>query len=468
MCSACRCSRYRSCIRFDPAFDTARRVRVAGQVVFIRGMDYFMVDGTQGFRALAREPLGIQAGDLAEVVGFAELSGAAPVLRAAVGRKTGQARLPEPTKVASDDLSNLAHDCTRVRVEGILTGVRQASGSEVLDMQAGPWRYLARLKADEASVRALRSLQAGSRLELVGVYCAQGGYAALGPDVVPLDLLVASPADIKVLASPPWWTLRRLVFVVGALGCAVVLAALWIHQLRHKVEVRTRQLEEQMQARERVERLRAMEQERARIAQDLHDELGSDITEIGMLAARAKSISGSEEERSQHLAQVGDKARQMVDILEEIVWAMNPTHNSVASLVSYFSFYAERFLGLANINWQLEESCGPETTTIDSRLRHELFLAFKEALTNVVRHSGANEVRLGIRAEDGELRLEVADNGRGLPANGYTQGMDGIANMKSRIENLGGRFEINSEAGKGTTVRLNVPLAQATIANSNA
>ena len=111
---------------------------------------------------------------------------------------------------------------------------------------------------------------------------------------------------------------------------------------------------------------------------------------------------------------MGGTARQMVTALDEIVWAMNPTHDSLASMISYFSLYAERFLGLANIAWRLEGPVKPDDHAVESRHRHQLFLAFKEALTNVVRHSGATEVRLGIRVEHGQLRLTIADNGRGL------------------------------------------------------
>jgi signal transduction histidine kinase len=444
-------------MRFDPAFDPARRVRVSGQIVFVRGADYFMMDGKDGIRFLAKEPLGFQAGDLVEAAGFPELSGAAPVLRGATARKTGQAPLPRPREIASGELNNIANDSALVRVEGLLTRIKHTPDNQVLEMQAGPWRFLAKISAPDAAVDRI---EPGSRLGLTGVYCAQGGYAALGTDVVPLDLLLNSVTDIAVLASPPWWTLQRLLVVVGALAAVLVLAVLWITQLSRKVEVRTVQLAEQIKQREHVEHLRAMEQERARIAQDLHDELGSDITEIGMLAARARSISGSEEERGRHLAQMGDKAREMVNALEEIVWAMNPTHNSLASLVSYFSFYAERFLGLANINWELEELPGAANCAVDSRRRHELFLAFREALTNIVRHSGATQVKLAIGAENGELRLVVTDNGCGLApvnGNGHAHGKDGIANMKARIEGLGGRFDIVSQNGHGTTVNLTLP-----------
>jgi signal transduction histidine kinase len=443
-----------SLMHFDPGFDVFHRVKVAGQVVYVRDWDYFMMDGTNGLRFLASRPLGLKAGDLVEVAGFPEISGAAPVLHGAVVRKTGQAALPEPKKLAPNDLINLSHDATRVRVEGVLTSLRPTRTNAVMEIQAGSWRFLARLNADGESVR---SLSIGSRLELTGVYCAQGGYEALGADVVPIDLLLSSPADIKVLASPSWWTLRRLLVIVGVLACALAVMMLWITQLRRQVEERTAELEVQIQNRQRVEHQQAMERERTRIAQDLHDELGSDITEIGMLAARAKTLAGSEEERGRYLEQMGGKAREMVSILDEIVWAMNPQHDSLSSVVSYFCFYADNFLKLANIPWQFEGPAEADDCKLDSRRRHQLFLAFREALTNVVRHAGATEVRLGIKVVQGELQLFIADNGRGLPSGPRPEAMNGVANMRARIEKLGGRFEIVNETGSGTTLRFHVP-----------
>ena len=438
---------------FDPRASALQRVKVSGQIVYVQGSQYFMMDGTNGVRFLARRPLPLQAGDQVEVVGFPELSSAAPVLREAEARPTGRAALPKAKQLSPDNLIQPGHDSTRVRIEALLAGVRHTETNEVMEMQAGPWRFLALLNAPDGFVRAIRI---GSRLELTGVYAVQGGGRVLGEDAS-FDLLLNSPGDIRVLATPAWWTLQRLLVAVGVLTFALAVMALWITQLHRQVEKRTAELETQIQNRQRVEHQRTMEQERARIAHDLHDELGSGITEIGMLAARAKSASAPDEKRSGYLAQVGEKAREMVTALDEIVWAMNPAHDSLASLVSYFCLYADRFLGLANITWRLE---GPPSSTelaLDSRRRHQLFLAFKEALTNVVRHSGATEVRLGIQINQGELRLVIADNGRGLPSGARTGEMDGLDNMRARIEKLGGRFEIAGAAGQGTTVQFQVP-----------
>ena len=111
-------------MRFDPAFDVSQRVKVAGQIVYVRGADYFIMDGTEGLRFMARQPLGFEAGDTVEAVGYPELSGAAPVLRAALARKTGHASLPDPKQLSPDDLIRSSLDSTRVRVAGLLRMLR--------------------------------------------------------------------------------------------------------------------------------------------------------------------------------------------------------------------------------------------------------------------------------------------------------------------------------------------------------
>jgi signal transduction histidine kinase len=444
--------------RSDPEYDVFRWVKVSGQIIHVRSRLYFLMDGRDGLRFVTDKPLNLEAGDLVEVSGYQDvLSAAAPVLRGAVARKTGHAPLPQPRPLSAEDLVRPAFDSTWVRVEGLLSNVRQTGSELVLEIHSGQWRYWARLNVEKEPAPPL---PIGSRLELTGTYCAQGEYKVIGPDVAALDLLLNSPSNIKLVSKPAWWTLQRLLVVVGVLVCLLIATMLWVTQLHRQVRLRTAELGAQIQQRQRAEHAREMEMERTRIAQDLHDELGSGITEISMLAARARSESTSKETRPRHLEEIGEKARAVVTALDEIVWTMNPRHDSLASLVSYFSLYADRFLGLANIAWRLESPGELPDHLVNSHQRHQLFLAFKEALNNVVRHAGATEVRLIFRIENGELQLAVADNGRGLATGDRTQAMDGVANMRSRVEKLGGRFEIVSEPESGMTVWFCVPINQ--------
>jgi len=440
-------------MQFDPQASLFQRIRMSGQIVYVGEAACFMMAGDSGVRFMPKTPAEFQVGDLVEVVGFPQLGGAAPLLREAMVRKTGNAALPEARRLPPGNLSAAQFDATRVSVEGVLTGTREEAGPQmVLEMQDGAQNFVARL---DGGNDFLRLLPIGSRLELTGVYAFEGGNQIWDRDLGSFELLLDSLTDVKVMARPPWWTLRRLLAMVGILVCILVVAVLWITQLHRKVEERTVQLEEQIQKRQSIEQYRAMEHERARIAQDLHDELGSGLTEIGMLAALP---AGAAAPASRPMDQIGDRARHMVTALDEIVWAMNPKHDSLESLGSYLCLYADRFLKLANINCRLRGSFDLPGQTLNPIHRHEFFLAFKEALTNIVRHSGATEVRLSLRIIGNRLRLSLTDNGSGLRSAQPTPEMDGLANMRRRLEKMGGRFTIAGQAGRGTILRFYLPL----------
>jgi signal transduction histidine kinase len=441
-------------LSFDPQASVFQRVKVSGVVLQMKGAEGFMVDSNTGVRFMAKRAETLQAGDLVEAVGFPELGSASPLLREAVVRKTGHGTLPAPRELSQPELSRANNDSTRVRINAVLVNQRGGPLEQSLEMQAGPRTFFAWLPTNTIP---LQPIPVGSKLQLTGTYVSEGGNRAANQRVASFELLLDSPLDIVLVARPPWWTLERLLVILGSLACVLAMTVLWITQLRRKVEQRTRELEVQIQERQRVEQQHALEQERARIAQDLHDELGSGLTEITMLGARARPLTALDGKRSGYLDQMNVKAREMVAALDEIVWAMNPAHDSMASLVSYFSVYADRFLNLANIAWRLEGPGVSNGQVLDARHRHQLFLAFKEALTNVVHHSGASEVRFNAQVQNGQLHLRIADNGRGFPGDRPNQDMNGIANMKARIENLGGRFEVESKPGHGTTLRFHLP-----------
>jgi signal transduction histidine kinase len=443
--------------RANTDYDPFRWVKISGQVIHVRSRLFFLMDKGAGLRFVTDDFPPLKPGDLVEVVGYQDvLSAAAPVLRAAVARKVGEAPVPLPRKISNAELVQPVFDAQWVQVEGTLTEIKQNDKDYVLEIRTGDRRFWSRLDVNKGP---LPSLRLGSQLELTGTYCAQGEYKVMGPDVAALDLLLNSPSGIKVLSAPSWWTLERLLTVMGVLVCLLVATIVWVTQLHRKVEQRTAELAIQIQERQRVEHLRAMEQERARIAQDLHDELGSDITAVSMLAERARIASGSEEQLHRYVEQMGGKAREMVAVLDEIVWAMNPRHDSLASLVSYLTRYAESFLSLARVNVRVEVPAKLPEHPVESRLRHQLFMVFKEALANVVHHAAATEVSLNIRLEGGRLRCVIADNGKGLSTGSHDDSMSGLVNMKERMQKLGGRFEIESAPGQGATLRFEVPLS---------
>src|SRR5207248_9038511 len=138
------------------------------------------------------------------------------------------------------------------------------------------------------------------------------------------------------------------------------------------------------------------------------------LTEVSILGSLAKNPSIPVEKKDRYLDQLTNAARTLITELDEIVWAVNPHYDPVSSLASYYSLFAQRFLNLAGIACRLEIAEQFPEYPLDARLRHGIFLAFKEALNNVVRHSEATQVGLTINVEDDQLRIAVSDNGRGL------------------------------------------------------
>lgn len=436
---------------FDPRASLFQRVCVSGQIVHLGEEESFLMAGSNGLRFVANELDGIQVGDKVDVSGLPELGGASPVLRDAVVRKTGHALLPKAIQLTSTNLNNAEWDSTRVCVEGELIGQRETPKEITLDMQSEGGRFVARLAS---GYQASRSLPKGCQLELTGVFVVRNQNKISDARGALFELLLDSPANIRVLARPPWWTPRRLATMVGLLISVLVASALWITQLRRRVDQRTMQLEEQIQQRQLIEQHRAMEHERARIAKDLHDELGSSLTEVSLLA----SIPVTAQNAQTHINQVGAKAKQMVGSLDEIVWAMNPKHDSLDSVGKYFCLYADRILALAGIKLLLRGDPRLPNQALNPIHRHELFLAFKEALNNVVRHSGATEVSLGLRIINGKVRVSLIDNGRGFKPVAPVENRNGLTNMRARLEKMGGRFSISSTKGQGTVLRFYAPL----------
>ena len=205
---------------------------------------------------------------------------------------------------------------------------------------------------------------------------------------------------------------------------------------------------------ERVDRLRALERERARIARDIHDDLGASLTRIILLT---QSVRGDVEGNSRAVAdldQIFSTARELTRAMDEIVWAVNPRHDTLDSLVTYLGRFAQHFLSAAGIRCRLDVPLQLPARALTSEIRHNIFLSFKEALHNVVKHAGATEVRVSLELRPDGFVMAVADNGCGFrtdarPAEavsatneGRLAGGNGLLNMRKRLEEIGGACEL--------------------------
>ena len=240
----------------------------------------------------------------------------------------------------------------------------------------------------------------GSLLGLTGVYVGLGGDRTSGRDINAFELLLNSPSDIQVLARPSWWNFRHTFTVIGGMMLIILIALVWITLLRRQVEERTLQLTSEIKSREQAEHQRALEAERARIAQDLHDDLGATLTEIRFLGAVKSRDSLMPETTRNQLREISEKSRQLVSSLDEIVWAVNPANDSLPSLASYLRHVAEEFFRTTEIRYRLDVDQSLPAVALTSEMRHNLYLVVREALNNIAKHSRATEAWLRIHWKD--------------------------------------------------------------------
>lgn len=241
-----------------------------------------------------------------------------------------------------------------------------------------------------------------------------------------------------------WWFRGLVVLVVLA---AVAFA------VRHETQ---RRMQRQL---EQLEREGAIERERARIAQDIHDDIGASLTRITMLSQSISPESSPPKESAVVLQRIYATAREVTRALDEIVWAVDPRHDTLDSLVCYMGKFAQDLLGSAGVRCRLDLPVALPAWPLTTDTRHNLFLAFKEALNNALKHAAATEIQVSLTLRLHAFVLTVKDNGRGIEeakraatnrdriANG-----NGLGNLHRRLAQIGGRCEIMSEAGKGTSV----------------
>jgi signal transduction histidine kinase len=222
---------------------------------------------------------------------------------------------------------------------------------------------------------------------------------------------------------------------------------------------------------ERLEHEQTVHRERARIAKDIHDDLGASVTEIAILSDLAQNPDLPVADARADLQKIVTKTKTLTQLLDEIVWAVNPQRDSLENFVSYTCSYAGDFLGVAKISCRLQLPPVVPDIALRTDVRHGLFLVVKEALNNVVKHSAASTVEIRMEVQLDEFLVSITDNGRGftppvvaLACPGEARQKmnqipgEGLGNMRMRVESVGGRFEIFSRPGVGTQVLVKLPI----------
>jgi signal transduction histidine kinase len=254
-------------------------------------------------------------------------------------------------------------------------------------------------------------------------------------------------ASVALTVLPPfwrtWWFLAAT--AAGLLGTIVVV----VHS------VSTQRLQRQLAVLKQHE---ALEKERARIARDIHDQLGASLTQVSLLGEMVESDRESPDDVAAHARQISQTARETTRALDEIVWTVNPSNDTLDGLVNYVCKYAQDYLAVAGLRYRLDAPAQLPTSPISPEVRHNVFLAAKEAVTNVVRHAAASSAWMRLKLEPAAFTLEIQDDGRGPAGLDGKSQRNGLRNMRKRMEDIGGRFSIEAAPEGGTLVRLTAPL----------
>lgn len=259
-------------------------------------------------------------------------------------------------------------------------------------------------------------------------------------------------APLNFVIAPYFWETKTFWAALVACIAAVVLA---LH--RHRLRTR-RRLQE-------LKHEQALIAEKTRIAADMHDDLGATLTQIVILGETAKSQATNAPQTRAALDRISQSARDMTSRLSDLIWAINPRHDTLDNLAAFLREHAARQFEGTAIRAGLDFGPLPADCHVSATFRRNLVLVVKEAFHNVLKHSGAIELRLQLSIEANALVIRIEDNGRGFDVPARTGTGNGLLTMRQRRIDLGGSLEIQSTAGRGTQLRIQAPLPSVSAAD---
>lgn len=277
-----------------------------------------------------------------------------------------------------------------------------------------------------------------------------------------------NPAVISFKILPPiylrWWFI-----LLTALLLTAIIVLLYRYRTARLREINAaltdaKAAEENLR-KSREERLAELEQVRSRIATDLHDDIGASLTQIAVLSEVAQAQSKNNG-ASESLTKISNVSNELVGTMSDIVWSINPTKDHLSDLTQRMRRFASDVLSAKGIAFQFHSTEADKEKIINTNVRREVFLIFKESINNIAKHSGAKKVSIELNVRLNDLILEIIDDGKGFEIeksfenslSSIALGGNGISSMEKRALEMDGSLEITSGLGKGTTVRLNLPM----------
>lgn len=445
----------RSIYNYSPAGEVNRRIRVRGVVTAqISGRPFemndftsttnfrynlfgvYVKDATSGARIEMESAAAARPGDVVDIAGFPAVTPGKPILRNAVYRVVGTAAAPAPIALPSANVITPENDAELIKVVGELLSVLTTPTERVLVLKTGDTVFDAGFSKSAVQDR-LDDIRPGSTVSVTGVYSYQWGPPPS------FRLFLRSPADIAVVTSAPWWTMRHTAVMVVMLAVAGAGGGFWMRML----------------ARRKRQEYQAVLCERNRVARELHDTLEQGLTGISLQLEAVNATINSSPETARRSLEV---ARQMLS------YSLEETRRSVMDLRS--QALETRDLSGALTSLARQMTLGTPTTAevrvhgqpqpLDASQEHHLLRIGLEALTNALKHANPSRIDIELRFRQGEADLIVRDDGNGLAVSAQEMGDGhfGLQGVRERVDKLGGTLRIDSRPGHGTELAVTIPV----------
>lgn len=284
-------------------------------------------------------------------------------------------------------------------------------------------------------------------------YTGRAQYSSLQPGRYVLHVKAATSEgninekgdDLIIIIHPPFWQTWWFI-----LFSSIILLTVIIFIVSY---ISRRNLKERLL---RLEKEQAIEKERNRISRDMHDDLGSGLTKIAIMSEVVKKQIHEPEKAKLQLENISHSSRELVDSLQDIIWVLNPKNDTLESLAAYIREYALKFFETFETNVQFIYPEKFPDVKLSEEQRRNIFLVIKESFNNIAKHAWCNKVSVTIEHQPGNLKIIIADDGKGFDQANLRQFGNGLINMQNRMKQVGGIYAISSVIGKGTITKIEI------------
>jgi ligand-binding sensor domain-containing protein len=242
-------------------------------------------------------------------------------------------------------------------------------------------------------------------------------------------------ASLEIVVLPPWWKTWWF-YLLSTIAFALILYSIY---------------------RYRINQIKKVFAIRSKIARDLHDDIGSTLSSISLMSQLAKDGTGDKDKEQELFNTISNASKEAMDLMGVIVWSVNPNNDKLGNILVRMREYASDILEASDIDFNIQLDDEVKDVIIPMEKRKDFYLIFKEAVNNTAKYSGARHALIKLLRENGKLLMTVEDDGKGFDMEKLRSG-NGLVNMNQRAKFIGGRLNIHSENGKGTSVRLEMPL----------